>query len=159
MLLFIRRTCNTVLLLWIIQIHLMLLFICSLDLESQKIVEFKYISCYCLSSLPVSNHAGKKRFKYISCYCLSLLMFQYDCMQPYSNTSHVIVYQGSLTKMSLTKNIQIHLMLLFIETSMPRFLRWNHSNTSHVIVYRTRLPSCCHRRSIQIHLMLLFIVG
>ena len=118
-----------------IQIHLMLLFIyppyflkfsCPNSNTSHVIVylrapsririslEFKYISCYCLSHFTLSFRQPEVVFKYISCYCLS----------------------GSYRTLSPDPPIQIHLMLLFI---LPRQeIRASHrgdSNTSHVIVY------------------------
>ena len=140
-----------------IQIHLMLLFIqfnlfCSHSLEhsntshvivyhyfhplQSELLEFKYISCYCLSKKIIQKYlqmqiqihlmllfirperqvsGGDRRFKYISCYCLSE-----------SRAGRREVYQ-----------IQIHLMLLFI---------------------RLREGSRRRRGKIQIHLMLLFIL-
>ena len=120
-----------------IQIHLMLLFIVPSCMFSVIYPLFKYISCYCLSQ---SNIYPR--------------LFIAD-----SNTSHVIVYRGSLTK----------------GVTVPL-----DSNTSHVIVYRNwpqhwcgpgrfKYISCyCLSRShsafascaaIQIHLMLLFIMN
>ena len=96
-----------------ISIHLMLLFIQDLLLSLLNIIEFQYISCYCLSwflhrqvlsswhfntshvtvyqnSTPSFNLISK--FQYISCYCLSSKASQGRC----------------------NKEISIHLMLLFI---------------------------------------------
>ena len=81
-----------ILCLYIISIHLMLLFIGSDGVKSNEITVFQYISCYCLSAPDASNassnvnfntshvtvyqreegkHHNKDRFQYISCYCLS----------------------------------------------------------------------------------------
>ena len=139
-----------------IQIHLMLLFIPIMDYylrasfhsntshvivyQNQvqvmiQNVEFKYISCYCLS-VPQKNRrrgsdiqihlmllfiitacllqAVTKEFKYISCYCLSLQRDYDKLSYRNSNTSHVIVYLIPLPCSLLHIGIQIHLMLLFI---------------------------------------------
>ena len=82
-----------------IQIHLMLLFIPSVRNQAAAKGQFKYISCYCLSSTNsisilsnsiqihlmllfifaiVEYEDGTIQFKYISCYCLSV---QSLCLQ------------------------------------------------------------------------------
>ena len=161
-----------------ISIHLMLLFIQDLLLSLLNIIEFQYISCYCLSwflhrqvlsswhfntshvtvyqnSTPSFNLISK--FQYISCYCLSSKASQGRC----------------------NKEISIHLMLLFIScnrtpTASDASFQYiscyclsscqQHSwqlvynfNTSHVTVYQ-RLKSWMKSiHLISIHLMLLFI--
>ena len=103
---------------YLIQIHLMLLFI--------------YVK--------EKNFSKQAKFKYISCYCLSVPMLPFSCTYRYSNTSHVIVYldrhntwllsvQHSNTSHVIVYHfralpcvgvlfIQIHLMLLFISRNV-----------------------------------------
>ena len=97
-----------------IQIHLMLFFIKTSLMYHLCGMQFKYISCYSLSSfifLPAPSYSA---FKYISCYSLS--------RQKEGNHGR--------------GDIQIHLMLFFIEFQQHEFRRCD---------------------SIQIHLMLFFI--
>ena len=139
-----------------IQIHLMLLFIKPLRgihprvahsntshvivyqlllLSVKLFLQFKYISCYCLShritarylSISYSNTSHVivyrsvrckafcyRTFKYISCYCLSSPRAKPWARSWYSNTSHVIVYPSAMSSQSAA---------------------CRYSNTSHVIVY------------------------
>ncbi len=55
----------------LIQIHLMLLFILFQWAVSDSQLQFKYISCYCLSRSQIPAGYWVDKFKYISCYCLS----------------------------------------------------------------------------------------
>ena len=57
---------------------------------------------------------GSSAFKYISCYCLSTLETKSNWFWLYSNISHVIVYPSGGSGSAGRKGIQIHLMLLFI---------------------------------------------
>ena len=75
---------------------------------------FKYISCYCLSSIRSVFPIRTCVFKYISCYCLSSMLDLKD---------RLFI-------------IQIHLMLLFIPDAGNIISGIYNSNTSHVIVYR-----------------------
>ena len=97
-------------------------------------------------------------FQYISCCYLSplalVLLSSLNCF----NTSHVVIYQFSLTTFRSWKKVSIHLMLLFIRTVifsfcqlLPRF------NTSHVVIYQERRTAFVNRLHVSIHLMLLFI--
>ena len=70
----------------------MLLFILHDNTDTQEDLEFKYISCYCLSRGSMS--------------------WPRTCLN--SNTSHVIVYRGRGEYLHVLRGIQIHLMLLFI---------------------------------------------
>ena len=74
-------------------------------------------------------------FKYISCYCLSRCKHIVRKCNPNSNTSHVIVYPSCMHIQRRERQIQIHLMLLFIPSTTPCFFTALYSNTSHVIVY------------------------
>ena len=119
--------------------------------------KFKYISCYSLSNTVRSWHRTFTysntshvtlyldemkelipafEFKYISCYSLSTNAAVADTGEANSNTSHVTLYRNRPHYHRRAEQIQIHLMLLFINS---------FSTCS------GRLPF------IQIHLMLLFI--
>ena len=113
MLLFIYTFVHSNTPLFVISIHLMLLFIRVCTLYSQRIYNFntshvtvylplvilptsvssfQYISCYCLSKAFIDGYWYTLEFQYISCYCLSKELL--DIFKFY--------------------NISIHLMLLFI---------------------------------------------
>ena len=92
----------------------MLLFIVQLIRHKVRKVEFKYISCYCLSLFLDPLIHDFFEFKYISCYCLSLSAISVSFWRCDSNTSHVIVYPGPHPAKERTQK---------------------NSNTSHVIVY------------------------
>ena len=136
----------------------MLLFIRIPTIDSKSLNPFKYISCYCLSSLksislslhPYSNTSHVIvylfticiincicGFKYISCYCLSISEVGNLCL----NTvfKYISCYCLSFWHYPFASGlqIQIHLMLLFITGRIKCPLR----------------PD-----GIQIHLMLLFIL-
>ena len=100
--------------------------------------EFQYISCYCLSNTYVQIHMDCTSFQYISCYCLSRVEKYLEVLKQNFNTSHVTVYQKCVPISYVSRQISIHLMLLFIRP------------------YR-----CCYNRvsEISIHLMLLFILS
>ena len=114
MLLFIFFPLSQVLLFYIIQIHLMLLFIIMSFAMSILNYKFKYISCYYLSRKRIEpfkktfiqihlmllfikcradRRIGRSLFKYISCYYLSRLIPTMETRMIYSNTSHVIIYR------------------------------------------------------------------
>ena len=97
----------------LIQIHLMLVFILDRVQDSLDFCAFKYISCYSLSSRRILRKSCGTVFKYISCYSLS----------------------GSVHELPDRKDIQIHLMLLFIIIQNGNFRVNDHSNTSHVTLY------------------------
>ena len=139
-----------------IQIHLMLLFIFLPSVRLHFQIEFKYISCYCLSPLKFFRILWMwySNTSHVIVYPLRL---RYSPGPLYSNTSHVIVYlgnkRGSLHRTEtfkyiscyclsnikqssgLSLSIQIHLMLLFILPPSRKERKKNNSNTSHVIVY------------------------
>ena len=143
-----------------IQIHLMLLFICTvgplLQIFSQIQIHLMLLFIHELIVMPDWGEL----FKYISCYSLSCL---------------------AIMRAKIPWEIQIHLMLLFIRKdalsygsgqefkyiscyslSYPAYLLElpaSHSNTSHVTLYRRILLYPRPERRIQIHLMLLFING
>ena len=83
-------------------------FICTSD-------GFKYISCSYLSQPEKQPKKHELAFKYISCSYLS---------QPGENW------------MWSVRNIQIHLMFLFIVFFFKRFYWKKNSNTSHVLIYQ-----------------------
>ena len=83
---------SSVLIPFLISIHLMLLFMGFALYESGNTMVFQYISCYCLSQPPICILLCKSSFQYISCYCLS--------------THHLSIHNRN--------RISIHLMLLFI---------------------------------------------
>ena len=120
--------------------------------------KFKYISCYCLSTLAAPLRSYRSTFKYISCYCLSCFLTTASNRMAYSNTSHVIVYRIINCKIGgknrfkyiscyclssrriirkLRKNIQIHLMLLFI----PHFFAFLNN---HYTLYISNFQSFCN---------------
>ena len=122
----------------IIQIHLMLFFIIVQTWELKPTQPFKYISCYSLSiydaimtktrSYSNTSHVIlyqnvatgiylSVRFKYISCYSLSATLFYFFEVLTNSNTSHVILYHDHPVFSKTVTDIQIHLMLFFIEIS------------------------------------------
>ena len=77
---------------------------------------FQYISCYSLSNLLIMKRYCKNMFQYISCYSLSMTSKHYKYFQP--KFQYISCY--SLSKMnfpkSLTVDVSIHLMLLFINS-------------------------------------------
>ena len=184
-----------------IQIHLMLLFIqfnlfCSHSLEhsntshvivyhyfhplQSELLEFKYISCYCLSKKIIQKYlqmqiqihlmllfirperqvsGGDRRFKYISCYCLSGSeraadaageKFKYISCYCLSSFPSALGFESSHSNTS-------HVIVYLFRVFQIRITSQN-SNTSHVIVYHfiTLVPFADIK--IQIHLMLLFIL-
>ena len=95
------------------------------------------------------------------------------------NTSHVVIYPTYLHPTETQFKVSIHLMLLFISTSITQHIYFNNVsihlmllfiivlgrsdseiicfNTSHVVIYRPRTPCCGNSSIVSIHLMLLFI--
>ena len=97
--------------------------------------QFKYISCYCLSSANYHSRPPLWWFKYISCYCLS--WFGYQSTWIVSIQIHLmLLFIRILPSPLLCRHrIQIHLMLLFIPICRQIASTKPYSNTSHVIVY------------------------
>ena len=143
-----------------IQIHLMLFFIKTSLMYHLCGMQFKYISCYSLSSfifLPAPSYSA---FKYISCYSLSrqkegnhgrgdiqihlmlfFILFHFFLIPSYTPIQiHLMLFFIDILQAIYKRRnlIQIHLMLFFIY--MHNYcidLLW-YSNTSHVILYRTQ---------------------
>ena len=121
---------------YIIQIHLMFLFILLEKLGIHLGLTFKYISCSYLSVVAKTICIMAKPFKYISCSYLSNTQSRNVYGMADSNTSHVLIYPDAYERVKRLSTIQIHLMFLFIEYRGP-------------MVKTSKL--------IQIHLMFLFI--
>ena len=140
---------------------------------------FKYISCYCLSVLPVSRqpafhhsntshvivyprHAnqisGRKQFKYISCYCLSfsVLIFPVPVFAFKYISCYCLSIIYSLSALCFAEFKYISCYCLSVYFACVHILPDN-SNTSHVIVYPPFAGQRLRSPFIQIHLMLLFI--
>ena len=124
--------------------------------QSERVMLFKYISCYCLSEM-ADQYEQLNTFKYISCYCLSRTVLRstgsWEAIQIHLmllfiwllfliiilavKFKYISCYCLSirLRKIRGYPRIQIHLMLLFILSGA--YLRFpdTNSNTSHVIVY------------------------
>ena len=139
-----------------IQIHLMLLFIC-IGIQAAKCwYLFKYISCYCLSLYKINYTNGF----WIQIH-LMLLFIEYVYFVrnfwSHSNTSHVIVYHLSLMPNGL------YLLFKYISCyCLSRCSRWNSGNTQiqiHLMLLFIEHNRSCNKNKsiIQIHLMLLFI--
>ena len=118
------------------------------------------------------------KFQYISCCCLSSMLKTICNSSMHFNTSHVVVYLIPRIWFIITSVISIHLMLLFINSSLNNSVRGHYFNTSHVVVYPYKannahslltfqyISCCCLSKThvfspifnlISIHLMLLFI--
>ncbi len=80
--------------------------------------KFQYISCYCLSFCFFRDTSMRFAFQYISCYCLSHSLIVKVHQLTYFNTSHVIVYHIWRFRHHSCGGISIHLMLLFICTTL-----------------------------------------
>ena len=120
-----------------IQIHLMFLFITNICTTTLYSYIFKYISCSYLSLFAFSSQSLNPSFKYISCSYLSIndvfnppsiVIFKYiSCSYlsvdyPDKCVARLLFKYISCSYLScgwprwfLRKNIQIHLMFLFIE--------------------------------------------
>ena len=161
-----------------IQIHLMLLFIYIGDFKTSEVQLFKYISCYCLSRTQMTRCMSAYHSNTSHVIVYPSIFIRSIASSADSNTSHVIVYladkiateqifqfkyiscyclssggSGSAGR----KSIQIHLMLLFIQSPGKKGSGEKNSNTSHVIVYPLLASKYTRLYFIQIHLMLLFI--
>ena len=97
---------------------------------------FQYISCYSLSSSPLSVSPMYPVFQYISCYSLSEEDLQK--MHNYFVFQYISCYSLS---QRLTEDHSFQICF----------------NTSHVTLYHHPVPSCCLDTQVSIHLMLLFI--
>ena len=96
-----------------ISIHLMLLFIQDLLLSLLNIIEFQYISCYCLSAKTrIMMHLIDFNTSHVTVY--QWLQLRLNTKLIDFNTSHVTVYQQQRLCYWCICFISIHLMLLFI---------------------------------------------
>ena len=141
-----------------ISIHLMLLFIDRDDIQSLHLVQFQYISCYCLSDNLENLNLELYNFNTSHVIVYPYLRLSVVLLTTYFNTSHVIVYQAR-TGVKSTAEMNFN-------TSHVIVYRWcwpahssfqMHFNTSHVIVYPLLFPVSIPAAFISIHLMLLFI--
>ena len=150
---------RTLHLLYLISIHLMLLFIAAASGEDLATTSFQYISCYCLSYTYLTPNIFLKfisihlmllfigstgafyyqleyLFQYISCYCLSAI--EDDATDAESTFQYISCYCLSLGAQHQNGNL-------------------TDFNTSHVTVYRSIIITGIICDIISIHLMLLFI--
>ena len=107
-------------------------------------LQFKYISCYCLSGIPDCETVKKDAFKYISCYCLSPSVTLSVSDRTNSNTSHVIVYPGRLCLFGNPFVFKYISCYCLSDLSRKRLKCHSYSNTSHVIVYQIRDKRMLH---------------
>ena len=141
-----------------IQIHLMLFFIKTSLMYHLCGMQFKYISCYSLSSfifLPAPSYSA---FKYISCYSLS--------RQKEGNHGrgdiqiHLMLFFIPLYRQAsaVQGHIQIHLMLFFILFHFFLIPSYTPIQIHLMLFFIDILQAIYKRRNlIQIHLMLFFI--
>ena len=148
MLLFILLPVCSLLCISRISIHLMLLFICKGWENARGCKIFQYISCYCLSEKVATLLLRKQCISIHLMLLFIMLLFAYRCASGQNfNTSHVTVYRNQPL-------FSVTVYPCSAKTSLPDLY---HFNTSHVTVYLLHPPNNPYPLSISIHLMLLFI--